>query len=283
MAENLRYPKGQQDRGSFPSDYILFSIFEYAGGSVQIADTGAAITARKGAAQGTIALPIQSTIQDSNTVDWKEDKLDFIKLGAAAAGLEFIGTGGVKKTGAQISDAIKKATGYAEGGEGGQTAAGKAVGTALLEGALGANLRSRFSGEVMNPNLELLFQGPTLRTFSFNFFMSARSPDEATEIKKIINMFKKNMAPKTTQSLFLKSPNIFEIKYMNGFTGAIHQSLNQIKLCALQSCNVNYTPAGTYSTFSDGENTMTAYSMQLQFGELDPIYDADYKDHKIGF
>ena len=279
---DLRYPKGQQDRGAFPSDYILFSIFEYAGGGVTIADTGAAITARKGSAKGTISLPIQSTIQDSNSVDWKDDKLDFIKLAAAAGGLEFMTTGGVKKTGSQISDAIKKATGYAEGGEGGQTAAGKAVSTALLEGALGANLRSRFSGEVMNPNLELLFQGPTLRTFSFNFFMSARSPDEATEIKRIINEFKKNMAPRTTQSLFLKSPNIFEIKYMNG-NGQIHKSLNQIKLCALQSCNVNYTPAGTYSTFGDTENTMTAYTIQLQFGELDPIYDSDYKDHPIGY
>jgi len=280
---NLRYPKGQQDRGAFPSDYILFSIFEYAGGGVTIADTGAAITARKGSAKGTIALPIQSTIQDSNSVDWKDDKLDFIKLAAAAGGLEFMTTGKVKKSASDISNAIKKATGYAEGKEGGQTAAGKAVSTALLEGALGANLRSRFSGEVMNPNLELLFQGPTLRTFSFNFFMSARSPDEATEIKKIINEFKKNMAPRTTKSLFLKSPNIFEIKYMSGATGALHQSLNQIKLCALQSCNVNYTPAGTYSTFSDGDTTMTAYSMQLQFGELDPIYDSDYGDHSIGY
>jgi hypothetical protein len=282
MADDLRYPKGQLNSGKFRSDYILFSIFEYAGSAVTIADTGAAVTARKGAPKGTIALPIQSSISDQNNVDWQEDKLDFIKLTGAALGLEFMTTGGVKKSGSQISDAIKKATGYAEGGEGGQTAAGKAVSTALLEGALGANLRSRFSGEVMNPNLELLFNGPTLRTFSFSFFMSARSPEEATEIKKIINAFKKNMAPKTTKSLFLKSPNIFEIKYMNG-NGQVHKSLNKIKICALQSCSVNYTPAGTYSTFGDTDNTMTAYSMTLQFGELDPIYDKDYDTHPIGY
>ena len=97
------------------------------------------------------------------------------------------------------------------------------------------------------------------------------------------------MAVKTANSLFLKAPNIFEIKYMNGVTNQIHDSLNQIKTSALQSMNVDYTPAGTYSTFDDAESTMTAYRMTLQFGELDPIYDRDYLDedgfqaHPIGF
>jgi hypothetical protein len=279
MAENLRYPKRQLNSGNFQSDYIRFSIFEYKGSAVTIADTFATVTARKGAPKGTIALPIQSIISDQNLVDWQDDRLDFIKVAAADAGLEFMTTGGVRKSASYISAAIKKATGQTKDG---QTPAGRLVSTALLENALGANLRSRFSGEVMNPNLELLFTGPTLRTFNFSFFMSARSPEEATEIKKIINAFKKNMAPKTTESLFLKSPNIFEIKYMNG-EGKVHKSLNQIKICALQNCSVNYTPAGTYSTFGDTDNTMTAYSMTLQFGELDPIYDKDYDTHPIGY
>ena len=47
--------------------------------------------------------------------------------------------------------------------------------------------------------------------------------------------------------------------------------------------SVDYTPAGTYSTFDDLDKTMTAYRMTLQFGELDPIYDTDYNEHPIGF
>jgi len=277
---DLRYPKGQIDSGNFKSDYIKFSIYEYKGGGVEFGDKLSLVTSRTGNAVGTIVLPIQSTIQDSNSVDWKDDRLDAIKAAGADIGLSFVGQGGeaAKATISKISDAVKK--GIGEG------AVQKAVGTAAVEAGVNANLRSRFFGEVMNPNLELLFNGPTLRTFGFNFFMSARSPDEATEIKRIINEFKKNMAPRTTQSLFLKAPNIFQIEYINGTTGALHKSLNQIKLCALQSCNVNYTPAGTYSTFGDTENTMTAYSMQLQFGELDPIYDSDYNaktPHPIGY
>jgi len=275
---NLRYPSGQlTPKGKNASDYILFSIFEYDGGAVTINTNFALQTTRKKGTKAitTIALPIQSGIQDSNSCRWEEDSLDFIKASGAKFGLEVIQTGQGKKSLSEITEAAKKAAG--------EGALGKSVGTALLEGALNTNLLSRFSGEVMNPNLELLFNGPTLRTFTFGFFMSARDEDEAKQIKAIINAFKKNMAPKTTTSLFLKAPNIFEIKYMDGSTGQEHQSLNQIKNCALQTCNVSYTPSGPYSTFDDPAKTMTAYKLDLQFGELDPIYDSDYKKHPIGF
>jgi len=275
---NFRYPLAEHGAGKNAKDFILFSIFEYDGGAVSV-NTNFALqtTRRKGDAITTIALPIQSGIQDSNNCDWKEDSLDFIKASGAKFGLEVTQTGQAKKSISQIAEAAKTSAGTG--------ALGKALSTSLIEGALNANLRSRFSGEVMNPNLELLFNGPILRTFSFGFFMSARSPEEATEIKKIINAFKKNMAPKSSQSLFLKSPNIFGIEYKSGNgEGGPHRSLNKIKNCALQSCNVTYTPGGTYSTFDDPDKTMTAYKLDLQFGELDPIYDSDYSDgHPIGF
>jgi len=278
---DLRYPKSEfTPAGKNAGDYILFSIFEYDGGAVTTNKNFALQTTRKkGNAITTIALPIQSGIQDSNNCKWEEDSLDFIKASAADFGTKIQQQGLSESSQKSISNITAAAQTAAKTG-----AMGKAVGTALLEGALNANLRSRFSGEVMNPNLELLFNGPTLRTFSFGFFMSARSPEEATDIKKIINAFKKNMAAKTSESLFLKSPNIFEIKYMDGSTGALHQSLNKIKNCALQGCNVTYTPGGPYSTFDDPAKTMTAYKLDLMFGELDPIYDSDYKDgHLIGF
>jgi len=274
---DLRYPKSEfTPAGKNAGDYILFSIFEYDGGAVTTnTDFALQTTRKKGNAITTIALPIQSGIQDSITCRWEEDSLDFIKASAGSVGIQIQQTG---QTGKSLTDIVAAAKKAADTG-----ALGRSVGTALLEGALNANLRSRFSGEVMNPNLELLFNGPTLRTFTFGFFMSARDEDEAKQIKAIINAFKKNMAPKTTTSLFLKAPNIFEIKYMDGSTGQEHQSLNQIKNCALQTCNVTYTPSGPYSTFDDPAKTMTAYKLDLQFGELDPIYDSDYKKHPIGF
>jgi len=277
---DLRYPLAEHGAGKNAKDFILFSIFEYDGGAVNINKNFALQTTRKkGDAITTIALPIQSTIQDSNTCDWTEDRLDFIKASAAGIGLDFVEKGAKEfKTISQIKAALEN--------KGGTKAVSKGVSTALIEGALNTNIRSRFQGEVMNPNLELLFNGPMLRTFSFGFFMSARDEADATQIKAIINAFKKNMAPKSKQSLFLKSPNIFQIEYKSGTgnKGSLHQSLNKIKTCALQSCSVTYTPGGVYSTFDDPDKTMTAYKLDLQFGELDPIYDSDYDDgHPIGF
>ena len=272
----LRYPS------DLSGDFIQFDIYSYKGGGVDINDDLGLTTQRKGGMVGSVALPIQSGIVDSNAVDWKEDRMNPLKAGAASAALGALSTGdenmGEGKAGNEslkkVFEAVKK---QAESG-----ALSKAIKFAAAEAATGTNLRSRFSGEVMNPNLELLFNGPTLRSFQFSFIMSARDAGEAKTIKQIINLFKKSMAVKETSSLFLKSPNIFQIAYKTP-DGSLHPSINKMKLAACQGCNVEYTPAGTYSTFNDPENTMTQYKLTLQFGELDPIYDTDYDDHPIGF
>ena len=51
--------------------------------------------------------------------------------------------------------------------------------------------------------------------------------------------------------------------------------MNKIKPCALRSFNVNYGPDGAYMTYPDG--SMTCCEIQLQFGELEPIYADEIK------
>jgi len=158
----------------------------------------------------------------------------------------------------------------------------EAVRTYLAGQGIGINnLQSRLLGQVLNPNLELLFQGPQLRPFNFTFKMSARGLDEAKEIKDIIRYFKKNMAVKRDKFLFLKAPNVFKIQYQYG-NGNPHKSLNLIKMCALTNCSVDYTPLGSYMTYDDEDKTMVAYTMSLQFQELTPIYDSDYEEFSYG-
>ena len=48
----------------------------------------------------------------------------------------------------------------------------------------------------------MLFQGPVLRDFNFEFLMIARSQKEGKEIRKIIRWFKLGMAPKFKIQLF---------------------------------------------------------------------------------
>ena len=128
----------------------------------------------------------------------------------------------------------------------------------------------------------MLFNGPSLRQFPFTFKLSARDAEEADQIRKIIRFFKQGMSVKTSSSnVFLKSPNIFRISYQTFNTDGdeiVHPSLNIIKDCALLSCNVQYTPDGTYMTYDDPFRTMTSYQLTLAFGELDPIFDDDYTD-----
>ena len=51
------------------------------------------------------------------------------------------------------------------------------------------------------------------------------------------------------------------------------------------SFNVNYTPNGAYSTYDDG--VMTAYQINMNFREMNPIYNDDYGNttfpSEIGF
>jgi len=125
----------------------------------------------------------------------------------------------------------------------------------------------------MNPNMELLFAGPALRPFSFDFLLAPRSADESKMVMRIIRFFKQGMAPiRSEANLFLKSPHTFQLTYRHGNDN--HLYLNSFKECALKSCNVNYTPEQSYSTYTDG--VMTAYQMSLQFVELEPVYNDDY-------
>ena len=159
----------------------------------------------------------------------------------------------------------------------------------LTQEAVGVQgLLSRTTGAILNPNLELLFNGPSLRSFNFTFRLSPRNEEEANNVKRIIRFFKQGMSVKTSNTtVFLKAPNVFDIKYISS-DGNNHKSLNRIKRCALLGCDVDYTPDGSYMTFNDTNKTMTSYQLSLRFSELDPIYEDDYftnglSDIEIGY
>ena len=82
--------------------------------------------------------------------------------------------------------------------------------------------------------------------------------------------------------MFLKTPNVFKLKYFFK-NGRQHPFLNKIKMCALRSFDVEYTPDGSYMTYDDG--SMTSYQVTMNFGELNPIYAEDFDDdsNDMGF
>jgi hypothetical protein len=266
----LRYPLDMSGK----QDCITFTMLEYAAkkfsSSASDFAKGEAQSKREGSEKRrgkTVTLPIQPTISDSNVVKWGAEDMNAFQAIAAAAALSTI-TDGVGGGVAALEGSAKLIANQKE-------SLGAVTATYFAGEAAGVKgLLTRATGGIINPNTELLFQGPDLRTFNFTFSLSAREPEEAKRIRNIIRFFKQGMSVKRADTaLFLKSPHTFEIKYLFGGTDE-HPWINKIKECALVSCNVNYTPAGNYATYEDG--AMTQYDISLSFSELEPIYDDDY-------
>ena len=247
-------------------DIIKFNLIEYIPGGIPSASRAG--RPAPGKILGTVVLPVPNNISDTNAVEWGADSMSAVQAAVAAAAFETIGSGfgaGMESAGKSLNDfANNPATKDLI----------KAEFTAAAMQGEGAKLLSRASGQIINPNLELLFNAPTLRPFSFTFKLAARSESEGQTILNILRFFKKGMSPQRTPgNLFLKSPNTFTIQYMKGT--ADNPNIGKIKECALQSVTTSYTPEGQYATFSDG--VMVSYQLTMQFQELEPIFNDDYE------
>jgi hypothetical protein len=276
---SLRYPEGKINDNQ---DYILFSMLEYSPKPIDTSNTqtpgisGSRATNRQSI--GSVTLPIPAGISDSNRVRWGESSLspeDSFLAGLLSRGI----TG--KDGGA--GGAITNAAGYVK--ENTKTTQ-EYFANRYVQAVTGVNLLARNKGAVVNPNMELLFEAPSLRSFPFNFRLTPRSEKEAIEVRKIIRFFKQGMSVKRTKGeLFLKAPNTFQITYYNG-TKKDHPYLTKFKECALTDFTVNYTPDGSYMTYEGKEASMTAYEISIQFSELEPIFNDDYPkdgDATIGY
>ena len=274
-----RYPLNK-DRKKF--DFLQVTAKKYkpnsfagAEGMVQDADD------RNMASVGSVYLPMQPGLAESSNVNWGGETLNALEAAAAnIAGSTIKGAGeGLGPAFEGLMSGSKDAlnTIFGEGGVDSKDVAAYFAGQAV-----GKNVFTRTTGKIMNPNLELLFSGPNLRTFNYNYQFTPREDREAKEIRSIIKFFKKNMAPIRKGKLFLESPNVFKLKYIFK-NGGQHPFLNKIKLCALQSFNVQYTPDGSYMTYDDG--SMTSYTASMTFQELNPIYsdEIEMSSNDMGF
>ena len=233
---------------------------------------------------GTIFLPIPNQIQDQNGVNWGSDSLNGLAAAGVDAASAVMQSGDIGKAfttaGNQMSNFTSKILSSGNGGRNAMNAQlSAAIVNALGGNTTGSGLLARASGQILNPNMELLFNGVTLRSFNFTFDLAPRDQPESTTIKKIIRVFKKYMAAKTTSAnsgngLFIASPDVFQLTYKKGNTN--HPFLHTFKPMALLNASVNYTGSGVYATYRDG--TPVHMQLTLSFQELNPIYNEDYGD-----
>ena len=226
--------------------------------------------------KGTLTLPIPANISDTNAVEWGADSMTAVQAALSNIGMAFL-TG---------RDAAGEVTKTASGVSANKDQLKESLGAAVVEaatGSSGGSLFTRATGNIMNPNMELLFKKPSLRPFEFTFKLSPRSKQEAKQVIGIIRTFKQSMAVIRSESnLFLKTPHTYKLQYKH--RDSEHPFLNKFKECALMNMSVNYTPDGNYATYEDG--VMTAYEMRLSFTEIEPVFNDEYDDDNdtsIGF
>lgn len=254
---------------------------------------------------GTVFLPMPNSVADSNNVSWGPDAMSNLAAAAASNTMANVkGMGGTALIGAAMGGVL--GTGFGETAK--TFLQGKNLFDLIKEGAVsdelgtllssdvaskmlkaqgfaveGASILARGAGIVPNSNLELLFNSPELRSFSFTYRLSPRSAEEAVTVRRIIRFFKQGMAAKKMKgksgeaSFFLGSPNVFKLEYKSG-TKSI-DGVNKFKTCALTSFSVNYTPDGQWAAYEAGQPVSSV--IQMSFAELEPIYDTDYQEKNI--
>ena len=260
-------------------DFLKIDMMKYQPNEIKVQDLGFSDREMNRKSIGTVVLPIPGGIKDQQQVSWASDSMDATAIALSDIALT------------TITEGVGAGIGAAEGvvGRAGSNISDikKALSANIAGAAAGANrLLTRQTGAIMNPNMELLFDSPQMRTFTFSFLLSPRSQKEAKTIVKIIRFFKQGMAPIRSKSrLFLRSPHTFRLAYKyrertpslgaeKNNPATDHKFLNKFKECAMNGFGVDYTPNGQYSTYEDG--SMTAYQMTMNFQEIAPIYNDDY-------
>ena len=227
-----------------------------------------------------ICLPMPRNITDSQGVQYGESSLNPIEAVGLSGASEII-QGNVDRLKSAFNATLQAGNDAFKDPNTQTTIATALSGTAI--GALGGNVNvnqliSRSTGQVLNPNLELLFQGVGIRNFPFQFQFFPRNPHEGKTVMNIIRKLKTEMAPRrsskegTNSGVFIRTPSVFQLTYMKG--SSKHPFLNSFLPTVLSDMKVNYSASGAHSTFYDG--TPTHIRMDLQFKELNPIFAEDY-------
>ena len=259
---NLRYPEKMDEK----QDAIKFTLRDFKPREWDKTQPGVLKERnRENAAldkfnMGSVVLPMPGGIKDAAQYDWGNASMTPLEALAAQTAMAAFTSGDA------VSGLLKNVV--SDMGASDMTKTAQQLIAGQISGTGGQLIQRQ--GAVINPNVELLFGKPQLRSFQFNFNLSPRNAKEAQTVKQIIRLFKQASAPRRTiKGYFLKTPLVYQLEYINNA-----YNLNRFKECAMINFSTDYTPNGNYSTFRDG--TMTQYKIAMEFTELDPIFNDDY-------
>lgn len=287
----LRWPEADNLTVGSGTDYVIFEFGKYkppfANESTDAADAQTALdlynasaTAFKADEGSAVILPMPQDLSTEFQNTWQGKS--FTSLGRAAVAA--LGAGNLSQASKignnDIFGAFKDAI----------TAAGlnkiPGVGGNLSMNDISGSTR----GVILNPNAEVLYEAPNLREIGMVFKMVPQSQTEADNILKICQLFRKSASPSygTEDAIadfsfgnegfkagndqkgvnYIHVPKLCKFTFMTG--GGVNKKIAQYKPCAMTRIDVNYTPDGTYATYSDG--TPVAITLSLSFMETKLIF-----------
>ena len=137
----------------------------------------------------------------------------------------------------------------------------------------GVELANKIFSRAQNPHMEVLFNSPKMRSFTYSFTMAPKDENEQLQCKNIIKLFRFHMAPQIQHQnqRFFTLPAEFDIHYMYqapGGQAGQNNFYNKIATCVLSDCKVDYTPGGVKSHI-DGSPVII--KMDLTFQETEMI------------
>lgn len=211
----------------------------------------------------SIYLPICNQINNTDVFTYKQSNM------AVAGGLMDVLGGPVKETAVQGAQALAT-----------KVADTKGLGDAV----------SAFTGTVVNPRLEKIFQEKGIRNFNFSWEFFPRSEEEVEQVKNIIDTFRYHSHPAISASssdmkadasaeqkqahskMMLRVPAEYEVRFLssNASPDTIGYEENEyipkIGRFVIENIQVEYTPHGGFSTFVN--NAPTAVKITLTANEV---------------
>ena len=188
---NLYYPEDLPDSGMDVLRFVMYrhvansklNITGGAGdGSLQsYFDLGRATERFRGKKTlGSVMVPIQGSINSSDSVSWGPNELNAFQAYGASA-LSAIMTSGFN-VGKQFSETLGQIGSDLQGNS---EELSQSLTSAIASRIVGGGrILTRSTGAIVNPNMELLFNGPSLRNFTFQIRLSPRNAKETQMCKK---------------------------------------------------------------------------------------------------
>lgn len=163
-------------------------------------------------------------------------------------------------------------------------------GLSRLAGDIGAAAFAGGFGAVANPQLELLYSSPSLRSFRFDFMFYPRSTKEAIEVQRILDRLRFHQAPEILGAenigglggFFLVPPSEFDIKFF--YNGMENPNIPKISTCVLTNLDIDYAPNGfstyeipTQPTPRKGQTGMpVAIRLSMEFKETEMLTKSNF-------